>query len=147
MSIVNSIYNEQQKGLIPSVEEAQKQAIQRLRDIRYGEENKDYVWINDFTPTMIMHPFRTDLEGKSLSEYKDPNGKTLFNEMVAKCKEKGEGFVDYKWQWKDQADKIVPKISYVKSYKEWNWIVGTGIYIEDVNAEISKIENTLREYS
>ena len=50
-------------------EEAQKTAISRIQYLRYGEENKDYFWITDMTPTMIMHPFRKDLNGKDLTEF------------------------------------------------------------------------------
>ncbi len=88
---------------------------------------------------MIAHPFAKNLEGTDLSDYKDPNGKAIFIEFAKICKEKGKGYVDYMWQWKDQKDKIVPKISYVQSFNQWGWIIGTGVYIEDVNDEIWSI--------
>ena len=122
-----------------TIDDAQSTAIALIKDIRYGDEGKDYLWINDFRPYMIMHPFRTDLDGKDVSDYADPTGKRLFIEMAQVCAMSGGGFVNYIWQWKDNAQKIVPKISYVKSFKPWKWIVGTGIYIEDVNAEITAI--------
>jgi len=118
---------------------AQTLAKSLIRDVRYGSEMKDYLWINDFEPRMIMHPFRKDLDGKNISDYKDPNGKALFVEMAKVCKESGQGFVDYMWQWKDNKDKIVPKISYVKSYEAWGWIIGTGIYIKDVEDQIASL--------
>ncbi|MEJ5362056.1 MAG: methyl-accepting chemotaxis protein [Spirochaetota bacterium] len=119
--------------------EAQLKAIEIIKAMRYGPEKKDYLWINDLYPKMIMHPFRSDLDGKDISDFADPKGKRLFVEMVSVCKQNGEGFVDYMWQYKDQADKIVPKISYVKEYKPWGWIVGTGIYIEDVAQEMRSL--------
>jgi len=85
---------------------------------------------------MILHPYRNDLEGKRLDDYKDPKGKALFIEFVKVTKEKGEGYVDYMWQWKDDSTLIVPKLSFVKLYEPWGWIIGTGIYIEDVKQEI-----------
>ena len=57
--------------------------------------------------------------------------------MVEVCKQEGSGFVEYMWQWKDDASRIVPKLSYVKGFEPWDWIIGTGIYIEDVKEEIS----------
>jgi methyl-accepting chemotaxis protein len=73
-----------------------------------------------------------------LSDYKDPDGKHLFNEFVKVCREKGEGFVDYMWP-KPGHDKPVQKLSYVKLFKPWNWVVGTGIYLDDIKAvEIQK---------
>jgi methyl-accepting chemotaxis protein len=111
-------------------------ALNIIKDMRYN--NNDYIWINDMHPTMIMHPIKPALNGKNLSDFKDPNGKHLFNEFVEVCREKGEGFVDYMWP-KPGYDKPVPKLSYVKLFKPWNWIVGTGIYLDDIKAaEIQK---------
>ena len=123
--------------------QAQASAIENLRRLRYGPELKDYFWINDMHPHIVMHPYRTDLEGKDISEYADPNGKRLFVEFVKVVKAKGAGYVDYEWQWKDDPDRIVPKISYVKGFEPWGWIVGTGIYVEDVRADIASITRKL----
>ncbi len=86
-----------------------------------------------------MHPYVTKLDGKDLSEYEDRKGFRLFVEMAKQCTGKGDGYVTYMWQYKDQKDKIVPKISYVKAFKPWGWIVGTGIYIEDVEKGIGQL--------
>ena len=80
--------------------------------LRYGKNG--YFWINDFTPTIIMHPIITALDGKYVGDYKDPDGKFLFNEMVKVCKENGEGFVDYHWP-KPEDGIVKDKISFVKS--------------------------------
>jgi signal transduction histidine kinase len=81
-------------------EEAQVQAASQIREMRYGPEHKDYFWINDMHPRMIMHPFRTDLEGEDISDFADPNGKHLFLAFVETAQTSGEGYVDYMWQWK-----------------------------------------------
>jgi signal transduction histidine kinase len=124
-------------------EEAQAEAIENLRRLRYGPELKDYFWINDMHPRIIMHPYRPDLEGKDISDYADPNGKRLFVEFVRVVRAKSAGYVDYEWQWKDDPGRIVPKISFVKGFEPWGWIVGTGIYVEDVRAEIAAITRKL----
>jgi methyl-accepting chemotaxis protein len=121
-----------------TLEEAKKAAMLAVKDMKYGPEGNDYLWINDFHPKMIMHPFASQLDGKDLSDNKDPNGVRIFVAMVDICTENGKGFVSYMWQWKDNKDKIVPKISYVQTYDPWKWIVGTGMYIEDVNEQIEK---------
>ncbi len=131
-----------QDGLL-SRPAAQQQAIAHLRQLRYGPEGKDYFWINDMAPTLIMHPYRPDLEGKDISGFTDPNGKRLFVEFVKTVKAQGAGYVDYEWQWKDDPERIVPKISYVMGFAPWNWILGTGIYIEDVRAEISAVNQKI----
>ena len=126
-----------------SLIEAQKNAIEQIKNLRYGENNKDYFWLTDEHPKMIMHPYRPELDGTDLSEYSDLEGKKLFVEFVKVVKEAGYGYVDYRWQWKDDSTKIVPKLSFVKEFSPWKWIIGTGIYIEDVNEEILNLINKL----
>lgn len=122
-------------GLMPQ-EEARKRAIQDIKDMRYRE--KEYFWINDLAPKMIMHPTKPELDGEDLSGNKDPNGKYLFLEFVRVVKENGAGFVDYMWP-KPGESTPVPKISYVKQYQPWGWIVGSGIYVDDVAKEVAKL--------
>lgn len=141
-STLTLFYEKAQKGEI-SHKRAKEQAIEQLQQLRYGPELEDYFWINDMTPHMIMHPYRLDLVGQDISNFKDPAGKRLFFEMVKIVKKQGAGYVDYLWQWKGDSKKIVPKISYVKEFKPWNWIIGTGIYVEDVREEISVIKQKL----
>ena len=119
-----------------TVNQKKQSALNIIKDMRYN--NNGYIWINDIHPKMVMHPIKPSLNGKDLSDFKDPNGKHLFNEFVKVCREKGEGFVDYMWP-KPGYDKPVPKLSYVKLFKPWNWVVGTGIYLDDIKAvEIQK---------
>lgn len=122
-----------------SLFEAKKQAAAHLRSIRYGPENKDYFWINDTHPRMIMHPYRLDLEGKDVTDTRDPAGKKLFQAFLATAKEPGGGYVRYHWQWQDDTSRIFSKISYVQEYEPWHWIIGTGVYVEDVIAQIDAI--------
>lgn len=126
-----------------SIKAAKLEALEQIRQMRYGPEKQDYFWINDMSPVMIMHPYRTDLENKEIASFQDPTGKHLFLEMVKVVKQQGDGYVDYLWQWKSDADRIVPKISYVKKFEPWEWIVGTGIYVEDVKKQISSITRQL----
>jgi methyl-accepting chemotaxis protein len=123
-----------------TLEEAQKRAKERISHIRVGKEggNDGYIWINDLEPKMIMHPTRPDLDGKNLSDFKDRDGKSFFSEMAKVCKEKGEGFVGYVWP-KSEGEKPLPKISFVKLYKPWGWIVGSGVYVDDVSKTVWKI--------
>jgi len=142
MYLTDKYYKEEQKGIL-STGEAKRLAKTRIENLRYGIDNKDYLWITDTIPVMIMHPYRQDLNGKDLSDFTDPLGKKLFVEIVHEVKHDGFGYVDYMWQWMDDSTRIVPKISYVKKFEPWGWIIGTGIYIEDVRKEISGIERVL----
>ncbi|AXA54014.1 methyl-accepting chemotaxis protein [Pseudomonas thivervalensis] len=113
-------------------EAAQKQALSAVRGLRYDQN--DYFWINDLTPVMVMHPTNPKLEGQNLSAIRDPNGYALFNEMVAIAKAKGAGMINYLWP-KPGAEAPVGKTSYVKLFEPWGWIIGSGVYIDDVQAE------------
>ncbi len=137
-NVVEYFHDLELQGLLSTCD-AKEQALEQVRKIRYGPENKDYFWINDLYPNMIMHPYTPYLENTSLVDYKDPNGKKLFVEFVRKVEAEGEGYVDYIWQWKDNSEKLVPKLSFVKGFKPWEWIIGTGIYLEDVDKEIDNI--------
>lgn len=123
--------------------EAQIRAIRRIRSLRYGLNKKDYFWINDMQPKMIMHPYRRDLEGKDISRFKDPSGKHLFVEFVDVVRNHDSGYVMYMWQWHDNTSLIVSKLSFVMGFAPWGWIIGTGIYIEDIKERISIITGTL----
>ncbi|WP_158160084.1 methyl-accepting chemotaxis protein [Vibrio metoecus] len=114
-----------------STEQAQAAAKQAIAQLRYG--NNDYFWINDAQPAMVMHPMKPDLNGKDLRSFKDPNGKALFIEMVKVAQQSQQGVVEYQWP-KPGAEQPVDKVSYIKLFKPWGWIIGTGIYVDDVNA-------------
>jgi methyl-accepting chemotaxis protein len=119
-----------------SLEEGQKRAAERLKTMVYGKDG--YLWINDMQPKMIMHPTQPQMDGTDLTEYKDANGKHLFLEFVKICKEKGAGTVEYMWP-KPGTARAVPKVSYVKLYEPWGWIIGTGAYLDQIGAEVSSV--------
>ena len=130
-----------------SIEEGKAHAINEIRELRYGPEDKDYFWINDMLPRMIMHPYLPRLDGQNLSDYADPEGKHLFVAFVDKVQKSKEGFVPYMWQWKDDPNRVLHKLSYVKLFEPWGWIIGTGMYIDDVDHEISVLTKTFTTIS
>jgi signal transduction histidine kinase len=139
---VNQFYHKSQTGQLTEAV-AKAEVIDLLRHMRYGYKSKDYFWINDMHPRIIMHPYRPDLEGADVSDFSDPNGKHLFLEFVRTAQRHGSGFVDYEWQWMDDPERIVPKISFVKEFKPWGWVIGTGIYVDDVAREITAMTKKL----
>ena len=114
-----------------SDEEAQRLTLRAIGDIRYN--GSDYFWVNDMQPAMVMHPIKPALEGKDLSAFKDKAGKLLFVEFVKVVQAEQAGYVSYLWP-KPGSEEAVPKESYVKGFQPWGWIVGTGVYIDDLNA-------------
>ena len=120
--------------------EAMDRAISAISSIRYGDDLKDYFWITDRHPRMIDHPYRPDLNGTDLTDFRDSAGKKVFVEFVKAVSSTGESYVEYMWQWNDDSTRVVPKLSYVRLFEPWGWVIGTGIYIEDVRTEIRKLE-------
>ena len=131
LGIVKEEHAAAQKGDI-AVADAQKRAMARLATLRYG--NNDYFWINDMQPRMVMHPIKPEMNGNDLSTYKDPNGKTLFVDFVDVVRKDGAGFVPYEWP-KPGFDKPQPKLSYVTGFAPWGWVIGTGVYIDDLKTQ------------
>jgi PAS domain-containing protein len=122
---------------------AQARAVAHLRGQRYGPEKKDYFWITDLRTRMVMHPYLTRLEGRDMSDYTDPAGNRLVVEMTRVARDAGAGFLEYIWQWKDNPDRVGAKLSNVKKHTPWQWVVGTGIYLEDVAVEVAAIRRQL----
>ncbi len=126
-----------------TLEAAQQAAKDAVKAIRY--EGNEYFWINDPSlpfPRMIMHPINPALDGQVLDNprYNVAMGKNqnLFQAFAEVCRRDGAGFVDYLWP-KPGEDHDSPKISYVIQLPDWNWIIGTGVYIDDVNQDIRRI--------
>lgn len=120
-----------------SEQQAKQQALQWLKTVRYDKTN--YFWITDAQPKMIMHPIKPQLDGKDLSSTKDKVGNLLFVDMVNATKQgTGSGFVEYYWT-RPGEETPVPKLSVVREIPQWGWIIGTGIYIDDVDAAFEDV--------
>ncbi len=112
-------------------QQAQAQATAALKAIRY--EGKEYFWVHtQGAPTMVMHPTKPALDGTSLVDNKDPTGKAIFVDMNQVVEKDGAGFVEYSWP-RPGSDLPVPKISYVAGFAPWGWVIGSGIYVDDVS--------------
>ncbi|PZU87669.1 MAG: chemotaxis protein [Shinella sp.] len=130
LAVFSKYYKMEQAGTL-SREDAQAKAKEVISAMRYGKDG--YLWINDNDARMILHPIKPELDGKDLSSMKDPNGKHIFLEFARVVKEKGEGYVDYYWP-KPGAEAPVEKFSHVVGFAPWGWIVGTGVYADDLAA-------------
>ena len=131
--VVQQQYDEFKKGTI-SEAEAQERAKASIRALRYNAS--DYFFVQDKDLVTIVHP-RPDQEGKNGSQQKDPTGKYFFAEMHKVATEQGQGFVNYEYPKPGAAmDQASSKLSYVKLFAPWQWTIGTGMYIDDVEATI-----------
>ena len=139
-SIIESHYNAFKAGELTE-DEAKKMAIKAVMLVRY--DNGNYFWINDEKAVMVAHAVKPALNGKDLSKLTDPNGKFIFTEFVKLIKTTPEGgVVDYLWG-KPGSDSPVGKVSYVKGFTPWGWIIGTGIYIDDIESAMWSVVNEL----
>ncbi|WP_086481024.1 methyl-accepting chemotaxis protein [Oceanospirillum sanctuarii] len=111
-------------------EQAQQAAQKAIESLRYDKD--EYFWINDMNAVVVMHPIKPALNGKNLSNLEDANGKKIFSEFVGVVKASGEGYVNYLWP-KPGHDEPQAKVSYVKGFTPWGWIVGNGIYLNDMD--------------
>ena len=144
-SAIEFYIRQEQSGQIPP-EEARRRAAAEIAELRYGVDRKDYFWITDMHPRMVMHPYRPELVGRDLTDYtdrEDKSGKKLFVEFVELVEANGEGYLEYMWQWMDDASRAEPKLSYVRAVPEWGWVIGTGIYIHDIEEEINRLSRNL----
>jgi len=122
-------YYQQEKSGAMSHADAQAKAGAEIKALRYA--GKEYVWVNDMKPVVVFHPIKPELEGKDVSDMKDPNGKALFVAFVDTVKAHGAGYVDYLWP-RPGSSEPEPKRSYVKGFEPWGWVLGSGVYVDDV---------------
>lgn len=121
----------------------QSEAIKTLSEIRYGKSG--YFWINDTKPKMIMHPIQPELNGKFLGDIQDKEGQYLFREFVTLTQNLKEGgIVKYIWE-KPGYNEPQPKFSYVQKFEPWDWIIGTGAYVDDVEAKIEQMQKQTQQ--
>jgi len=112
-----------------TLEQAQQDVLEFTRNLRYSEV--EYFWINNIEGMMLMHPIAEQLVDTNVIGLEDPDGKLFFREMIDVVKRDGEGIVRYQWP-KPGKDLPQPKISFVKGFEQWDWIVGTGVYVDDL---------------
>ena len=130
--MVEQIHSLAAKGQITE-DEAKQRALAALKALRYS--GNEYFWVNDMHPRMVMHPISPKLEGQDLTENKDPTGKHLFVEFVRMVREHGGGMVSYLWP-KPGSSVPVEKVSYVKGFAPWGWVIGSGVYVDTVDTVV-----------
>jgi methyl-accepting chemotaxis protein len=128
--VLNYNFDLQTQGVLTE-QQAKSAAMGAIKKMRY--EEKEYFWINDLTPRILMHPMKPELDGKDASEIKDPSGLRLFVEFANTVRKNGAGFVSYLWPKPGFTDPV-RKISYVKGFTPWGWVIGSGIYIDDIDS-------------
>lgn len=149
MTMADRAYKLYETGHLNS-DEAKQRAITAIQQARY-DNDVGYSWINDIDsiPRMVMHPFLPELTGhpmdSSIYNYGSGEEKNIGQAFINVCLEKGEGYVDYQWPKPIPGGQteLQPKISYVKLFKPWNWIIGNGFYYDDIEADVQNRINAV----
>jgi len=136
-SLIQDYVKEVKAGDEPE-EEAKRMVLKRLSKLRYDKD--EYFWVHGLDGKMLMHPIKPALDGKDILGIKDANGNNLFAEMNKIVNKQGAGRYTYFWP-PDETAKL--KISYVIGIPEWNWVIGSGVYVEDIEAEVSNVQKHL----
>lgn len=142
-AMIERLYQEFKTGQI-SEAKAKEHVLLYFKELRY-DDGIGYFWINDTAsplPKLILHPTAPELEGSSLDEpqYEHVLGVkgNILKAFVDATQENGEGYVDYLWfkPFAPNTEKYQPKISFVKKFEPWSWIIGTGVYIDDIEKDV-----------
>lgn len=110
-------------------EQAKQSALAALAALRFGDDG--YFWVNDMNAVLLMHPFKPEIAGKDMTNVTDANGVPHWQAMVSVVKKSGEGFVEYAYKG-PQVERPEDKVSYVKGYQPWGWVIGSGVLYTDV---------------
>jgi signal transduction histidine kinase/CheY-like chemotaxis protein len=136
-SVVADYAGQVQVGRV-DVATAQRQALANLRALRYG--NNGYVWVQSVDNRVIMHPLTPQLEGQDMNNYQDFAGRLIFRDMNRLVVRYGKGFYRYFWP-KPGSETPEPKISYLALNTSWQWVIGSGVYIDDVYRDMQSLRH------
>ncbi len=136
--VIEHFYKQSQAGTLAEAD-ARKGATETLRAMRYAGNN--YLFVVDNKSTYVLLPPKPEKEGTDASGLKDSNGKVIIQELV-KAALAGGGFVDYLYPKAGETDPQ-PKLSYAAPFAPWGWVLGTGIYVDDVDREFRSIATIL----
>ena len=131
--VVANYYEQASKGQL-SEADAQHKALEALKVLRYNQS--EYFWVNDMQTRMLMHPIKPELDGKDMSTYTDPLGNHLFQQFADTVKASEQGFVFYMWP-RPGSEQPVQKVSYVKGFAPWHWVIGSGVYVDMVDSAVA----------
>jgi methyl-accepting chemotaxis protein len=110
-------------------DQAKQSALAALSALRFGDDG--YFWVNDMQTKLLMHPFKPQDEGKNMANVTDANGFSHWQAMVSEVKKHGEGYVEYAYKG-PQVAHSEDKVSYVKGYQPWGWVIGSGVLYSSV---------------
>lgn len=134
VSVVSYYYELSQSGKM-SEADAQADALETLRNLRYGDDQSGYFWVDDTDYTLVMHPILPEQEGNNRYDLTDKNGVKII-QSIMKSAENGGGFNEFYFT-KSDGVTVAPKVAYSEPFNEWNWVITTGIYADDIEGIVA----------
>ena len=119
----------------------QAQALAILQSLDYGQDG--YFFVYDLNGRVLMHSRQPELLGQDLWGLRDPQGRPTIQQLIAQAKA-GGGYVDYLWR-KPSSSQLAPKLGYVVAVPEWGWMLGTGLYLDGIEATMAELERGARQ--
>ena len=140
--MMREIYNGgKEKGL--SDDEIKKEIFRVVSKLKFFSDKTGYIFIYDYDGVVLMHPEKPSLVGKNLIGLKDPKGLLLIKELIEKAKQ-GGGFVTFGWV-KKEGQEPVEKLGYAANFEPYKWMLGSGVYVDDLADETEKTKAVLNE--
>ena len=141
LGILDSYHSLEEEGVLLA-SEAQSRALAEMNDLRYGEDSQGTFWVNDYQPVLLADPTAPALVNTNVGYVTGGDGESVFEEMVDICRNNGGGFYEFQWRYADGGSSR-EKLSYVAAFEPWGWVVGTGVYTDDVVADYAPFRDTV----
>jgi len=132
-AIVQGYYDRASEGVMTE-KEAQNQAKEAIRSMRYRDDASGYVWIDGEDGVLVMHPILSEQEGTNRIDMTDPNGVKI-TQGIIEAAESGDGFHEFSFTKADGVT-VAPKVAYGQKFEPWGWVIATGNYVDDMNEQI-----------
>lgn len=142
VSLVDSYYEQYQNGELKE-DEAKKQALTALRNLRYGNDKSGYFWVDGTDYSLIMHPILSDKEGTNRKDLEDKNGVKIIQKIMETTKNGNGGYNEFYFT-KSDGKTVAPKVAYSEPFEKWNWVITTGIYTDDIEGIVANSSGILR---
>lgn len=143
MTILQNEYDMVQAGT-KTEEQAKKDASETIRAMRYRDDQSGYFWIDDTDYTLIMHPILAEQEGNNRRDLEDQNGVMIIQEIMKVCQSSEKGGFNEFYFTKSDGTTVAPKLAYSQIFEPWGWVVSTGNYIDDIQADMADVKNDLK---
>ena len=143
LSILQSEYDKVQTGEL-SEEEAKQEAAEIVRAIRYGDDSSGYFWIDDTDYILVMHPILPEQEGSNRYTLEDQNGIMIIQSIYSVCTSAEKAGFNEFYFTKSDGVTVAPKRAYSAMFEPWNWMISTGNYIDEMEADMKNVKSTIK---